>query len=231
MLFLAVFCGFMAENQREHFVEHQREKKFMITLLEDLKVDTTQLQRLHVTLKRVVDRRDSIRKYLKPPVNDAVLKEYWRESMTLTLLVGYTYNDRTIDQLRSSGNYRLIRKKNVTDSLILYDTRMRGIFTKNYNNLYESRLQLMNLQADILDFSLWGEGLFDETYNFKKDSIGSSKLPMMQLLTDDQKLLFHYYNYSLLHMGFNRDVNQWVERMKRSAENLIRLIQKEYKLK
>jgi hypothetical protein len=39
MLFLAVFCGFLAENQREHMVEHQREKEYMITMLEDLKAD------------------------------------------------------------------------------------------------------------------------------------------------------------------------------------------------
>ena len=25
MLFLAVFCGFLAENQREHYIEQQRE--------------------------------------------------------------------------------------------------------------------------------------------------------------------------------------------------------------
>ena len=28
MLFLAVFCGFLAENQREHMVEHQRAKVY-----------------------------------------------------------------------------------------------------------------------------------------------------------------------------------------------------------
>ena len=28
MLFLAVFCGFLAENQREHFIEHRREKEY-----------------------------------------------------------------------------------------------------------------------------------------------------------------------------------------------------------
>src|ERR1700752_1669296 len=39
MLFLAVFCGFLAENFREHQVEHQREKQYMITMLEDLKAD------------------------------------------------------------------------------------------------------------------------------------------------------------------------------------------------
>jgi len=32
MLFLAVFCGFLAENFREHQVEHNREKKFMASL-------------------------------------------------------------------------------------------------------------------------------------------------------------------------------------------------------
>ena len=33
MLFLAVFCGFLAENQREHYIEHQREKQYMRSLL------------------------------------------------------------------------------------------------------------------------------------------------------------------------------------------------------
>ena len=28
MLFLAVFCGFLAENQREHYVEHKRAKDY-----------------------------------------------------------------------------------------------------------------------------------------------------------------------------------------------------------
>ena len=43
MLFLAVTLGFFVENQREHFIEHKREKQFMVTLIEDLKSDTTQL--------------------------------------------------------------------------------------------------------------------------------------------------------------------------------------------
>ena len=40
MLFLAVFAGFLAENQREHIVEHQREKKFAGRLLSDLRQDS-----------------------------------------------------------------------------------------------------------------------------------------------------------------------------------------------
>ena len=37
MLFLAVTLGFFVENQREHMAEHQREKQFMQSMLEDLK--------------------------------------------------------------------------------------------------------------------------------------------------------------------------------------------------
>ena len=40
MLFLAVFCGFLAENFREHQVEHRREKKFMVSMVEDLRKDS-----------------------------------------------------------------------------------------------------------------------------------------------------------------------------------------------
>ena len=43
MLFLAVFCGFLSENQREHYVEAQREKEYAKSLLSDMKEDTTEI--------------------------------------------------------------------------------------------------------------------------------------------------------------------------------------------
>src|SRR5678809_1746779 len=45
MLFLAVFCGFLAENEREHLVEHKQEKQYMKLMLEDIKTDNTELQK------------------------------------------------------------------------------------------------------------------------------------------------------------------------------------------
>src|SRR4029078_11585028 len=44
MLFLAVFCGFLAENQREHMIENQREKKYMNSLIIDLKKNTADIK-------------------------------------------------------------------------------------------------------------------------------------------------------------------------------------------
>src|SRR5262245_54140253 len=39
MLFLAVFCGFLAENIREHKIEREREKQFIKSLAGDIKAD------------------------------------------------------------------------------------------------------------------------------------------------------------------------------------------------
>src|SRR4029077_15436627 len=135
MLFLAVFCGFLAENQREHLVEHQREKEYMTTLIEDLAIDTTDMARLNRTLEDVMARKDSVEKYLRPPIIPERIPQYYKEALVITNITSYNYNDRTVEQLRSSGSYRLIRNKNITDSLIAYDIRMRGGFSKNYNVL------------------------------------------------------------------------------------------------
>ena len=40
MLFLAVFCGFLAENIREHKIEKDREEVYMKNMLADLRSDT-----------------------------------------------------------------------------------------------------------------------------------------------------------------------------------------------
>src|SRR5689334_4204515 len=44
MLFLAVFCGFLAEYQLEHKIEKDREKQYMITMVEDLRSDSSMFE-------------------------------------------------------------------------------------------------------------------------------------------------------------------------------------------
>src|SRR6187431_2799983 len=60
MLFLAVFCGFLAENQREHIVEHRREKEFMVTMLSDIRSDKGMLSNMHRTFTQVILHLDSL---------------------------------------------------------------------------------------------------------------------------------------------------------------------------
>jgi hypothetical protein len=51
MLFLAVFCGFLAEYQLEHKIERDREKQFMISLISDIKDDISYINEQQIIYK------------------------------------------------------------------------------------------------------------------------------------------------------------------------------------
>ena len=46
MLFLAVFCGFLAENFREHNIEKRKEKHNVETLVDDMIKDSVNLHNI-----------------------------------------------------------------------------------------------------------------------------------------------------------------------------------------
>ena len=45
----------------------------------------------------------------------------YQHQVWLTLFARWRYSDRTISQLKNSGNFRLIRKQSVSDLIIAYD--------------------------------------------------------------------------------------------------------------
>src|SRR5688572_5813470 len=65
MLFLAVFCGFLAENQREHYIEHKREVQFIRSYIEDLKRDVGTLSFQIPLFKEKITQIDTIVDCLK----------------------------------------------------------------------------------------------------------------------------------------------------------------------
>ena len=124
MLFLAVFCGFMAENFREHTIEHRREKDFMISMLNDLKSDALQLKRMDSVFATVTKHIDSLIPLLKSGILDENAEAIYKHQVMLNIFYKWIYSDRTILQLKNSGNFRLIRKKDVSDAIISYDGYM-----------------------------------------------------------------------------------------------------------
>lgn len=134
MLFLAVFLGFVAENIRENNAEQETEKQYMITMVEDLKSDTTRLARLIVSRRERIIELDSLFYLIS---SDQYIKEgnkvyglyyfpYWD-------VLRFFSSDRTMQQLKNSGNLRLVRKGNVSDALIRYDIYVRN--KKEYESL------------------------------------------------------------------------------------------------
>jgi hypothetical protein len=130
MLFLAVTLGFFVENQREHYVEHQREKQYVKSFYDDFKVDTAVIQRTSDEKIWVMAKLDSLQQILTTGTieqnNELV---YYFERFLVKNDV-FTAQDVTYKQLLSSGNLRYFK------NLDLYKK------IADYYNLYE-RYQLL----------------------------------------------------------------------------------------
>ena len=97
MLFLAVFCGFLAELQLEHYIEDQREKKFAVQLLSDLKEDTSSYHRLIEKIEIDLARYDSACKvYTNKPdmTDDGFARLSRRLFVTFNFLISLLHSTR-----------------------------------------------------------------------------------------------------------------------------------------
>jgi hypothetical protein len=120
MLFLAVFCGFLAENQREHMVEHSREKRYMQSLYSDLKKDTAYISNYAAYLSLNSKRLDSVKKIINSRQYISDPKNFYRLASLSRSVRYFESHNSGYEQLKSSGNLRLIRKKELADSLVDY---------------------------------------------------------------------------------------------------------------
>jgi hypothetical protein len=104
----------------EHMVEHQREKKYIVSLIQDVELDIASLKNSHELRKVQLSYFDSLTSLLKQDYKNQMndLYFYARHIPRSTL---FRYHDRTILQLKNSGNLRLIKNTDAADSITVYD--------------------------------------------------------------------------------------------------------------
>ena len=117
-----MFCGFLAENWREHIVAQELEKQYVKSFYEDLTQDENDQQRTINNLDHAVKIADSLFVLLaKLKTTQAANVVYMQlREMTRSGNMLLRVNDRTIVQLRNAGGMRLIRNKGVSDSMVVY---------------------------------------------------------------------------------------------------------------
>jgi len=160
MLFLAVTAGFFVENQREHLVEHRREKEFMVSLVEDLQSDTAQFSRIRLYRLDRLRNIDSTIIFFLNHTGVSVPAAGYTLAAKLFGHTSFFQNSGTLDQLKTSEGLRLIRQRNVVDSIQSYDQQikrmaLRDIYetnlmvdlTKSLQKLFDGR-ELLRLYAD-----------------------------------------------------------------------------------
>lgn len=128
MLFLAVFCGFLAENQREKVVERHREKEYILSMIEDLQTDTTNLGLTISGFSEIEQRFDSTISGFNEGVK--TYSNQWAQLFIASYMQGYPdfyQSDRTIQQLKNAGGMRLLRNKTAVLGIIDYDTEIKDL--------------------------------------------------------------------------------------------------------
>jgi hypothetical protein len=213
MIFFAVFCGFIADNWREQLSEHKREKTFIKSIVEDLKSDTLESNIIIERLKIINKGLDSVLIELSSPgvlENSNNVFRLWTKNMGLEVFVS---NDRTIQQLKSSGELRLIRNKAVSDRIMKYDQTLKKYYTQS--NLMYNAMTNMTYYSQLFDF-----------INLNKNQ----NIPVPLTEQGKKSLNQAYANLDLWNRGLIGLIS-WLEIVNEEGKSLVVFIQKEYHLK
>jgi hypothetical protein len=224
MLFLAVFCGFLAENQREHFVEQRREKQYIKSFIEDLKSDTGNYNR-QIRYRTISQKRaDSLIILLLSPERNRHVDSIYVcvERMGKGNL--FLYNDRTIQQLKNSGDMRLISNQVASNLIMQYDQLVRDM--QHFELIREETLtRFREISSYIFDAAIF--------YSMADTSSDISiKRPNenLKLFSDNPETLNRLCYWTNRFRIVNRQVIVNQTDLKNSAIRIMEFLRKVYKL-
>ena len=224
MLFLAVFCGFLAEYQLEHTIERQREKQYIQSLIADLKGDQQILSQHILHLKTGISMMDSVINILNTPllIPDHTGQLYYLVRLAPRLGTLST-NNRTFEQLKNSGNFRLIRNINTSNKIMDY-----------YEKFPLIRLLESVNETEFNEYKKVAARIFDPAVFIKMEGNNSEIIRIAEnpsLRTTDHELLQELSVFSVYMHGTKKGILGVDEELKIAGAELIEYLEEEYHLK
>ena len=188
MLFLAVFCGFLAEYQLEHVIEKQKARQYINSFVQDLEIDGKQLDELIPAFIEKDKLLDTLLLKIRG-INESTgangTYKYYRQPFTYP---DFIYSDRTIQQLKNSGGMRLIGSKAASDSITSYDAAVRLSSIGITEGVKDLRVSVMLSSFKLFDLKCCpelGTPVSPRQFIFPEPGV---------LLTYDSKTITEYFN-------------------------------------
>ncbi len=222
MIFLAVTLGFLAENLREHITNNSKEKEYIRAFIRNVQDDTARLK--HVIYFDSIQ-VDGIDRFLR--LSHADLKTDSNRRDFYMLAYGTFYNSSafysnssTLQQLKNTGDYRLIKKDHVADSLSQYDADVQNIASETiyYNDYFKEILFRLD---GITDLTVYADTTF-----IKNNKATNKRFP--ELTSDNIQLrtLFNkVFDFRIITSSYSHN---YLMPQLDNATRLIRFLQKEY---
>lgn len=229
MIFIAVSMGFFAESIRENITKHEKEHHLMEMLVEDLKHDTALINNAIETYLFRVDKFDTLRTSLIKATKQNLSNDEYRNIYYIFRAYGGIGNQyfgvlRTLNILEKEG-FELIRKQNVTDSILKY---------RELNSRIEGQIDIITKEQDYAGafaISIFDIELLNDYVNFFKAKEILSSTKSFKLLTNNTAVLKPYVFRLFRQRSAMYNFTIFLKNKKASAESLIKLIEKEYHLK
>jgi len=221
MLFLAVTLGFFVNNLSENRSDRQREKQYMISLVNDLIADTTQIGEIDSSIKNQITGIDSLLRVIENPgKGDFISNFYYFAVKYLNSATFFSGSDRTISQLKSSGGLRLIQKITVSDSIVNYYSSIENV---KYNTEFclKEFNKILDYEKEMMDFKYLRV--------YKIDSLPQIK--GLELLVNEPVKISQFYNQVISYISSLINYNILIKDLKLEAESLMNLVKESYNLK
>lgn len=222
MLFVAVFCGFLAENFREHKVEDAKGKQYIASMIEDLAADTANLTAVIKEYDENNLKIDTLLKMfgkLTTGFNDTLHRNF----SAILRYPDFIYTDRTMQQLKNSGAMQFIRNKTATDGIMDYDAKVRDCeIDEGSIDQIHSRIRM-----------LWYELIDIENIEQDRNSISVSEMEKgtrNYLLVSDKATLGKFNNMIRDYKSISILVKNQEMKLRKKAIQLIALLKDEYQL-
>ena len=159
-------------------------------------------------------------------MNSRALEIYQHQVWT-NLYYKAVYSDRTIEQLKNSGNFRLIRKAAVSDNIIKYDGFVRNFVISMQDMGILDQWKRMDIAGtDIFKAIVFKDWMKEQ---FKVEAVRLPEPPYF--LSTDKKQIDNYSNLLLKYSAMNSWFLPNAEAAVNMAGRLDSLINKEYHLK
>lgn len=221
MLFLAVFCGFLAENIREESVERHRENQFIQSFIEDLRTDTASIRQIMTFRKQKMERMDSLMFLLSSQKIKGFENDLYFFGRTLIRTLWFRSNDRTITQLKNSGSLRLIRNIQAADSMMSYQQLVETIMLNQEDDRVE-RIGTGPFLSQIFDPFVFDKMVAANGVNRIENN------PPLRSYDPKLQQDLAYYVHQL--KGSNFIIEGRLEQLNDKAKSMIAFLQKEYHL-
>lgn len=222
MIFLAVTLGFIAENIREHISESAKEEQYIAGFVRNLKDDTAFLHHVIEFDRQQLKGIDSMLMLAHANMSiDSNRKTFYYFAFKyLFSSSSFKSNDATLQQLKSTGDYRLIEKDHVVDSLTKYDADIHNIYSQGDYYIVYFKDILLRLD-DMTDMTV-----LKDTSFIKHGKMTNKPLPYLRGEKEKLPTFFNkIFDFSII---TNSYAENYLKPQLESATNLIEFLKKEY---